>query len=137
MSNRLKVYMSHSIRGILGAKATKESMAANNEAAIAFGTELRGHFPEDIDLYVPGDHDEFVSIAFQEGIMTDTQILNVDCHIIDERDVVLAWIPDQHVSNGMLVEAVHAVKTGRPVLLAKTIDQAVELINVELMRRKS
>lgn len=130
-----RIYISHSIRGIKGTDATPEDMAANNVKAIEFTRTLKVMFPK-IDFYCPGEHDEFVCIAFQDGMLTDTQILDVDCKIIDDRDMVLAWIPDQHVSNGMLIEAVYASMAGKTVTVAKTVEQARDIIHTVLERCK-
>ena len=129
-----RIYISHSIRGIKGADATPEDMATNNAKAIEFVRTLKVMFPK-IDFYCPGEHDEFVCIAFQDRMLTDTQILDVDCKIIDSRDMVLAWIPDQHVSNGMLIEAVYATMGGTLFAVAKTIEQARDIIHAELTKR--
>lgn len=135
--SKFAIYMSHSIRGMKGSDATAEEMAANNLKAIAFGKEVRGCFPEDIELYVPGDGDEFISIAYKEGILTDTQILHIDCELIDKRDMVLAWSPDQFMSGGMMVELIHASKAGKDVAVVQNIEEATQVINAALERRLS
>ncbi len=128
MTKKIRVYVSHSIRGIKGADATNEDMVANNVKAVAFGKELRRRFPN-VDFYIPGDGDEFVMLAYQSKFLDEYEILNVDCQIIDVRDVVLAYIPDQYISNGMLIEVQHAHKTGKPIFLVKDIEQAEQVLN--------
>ena len=133
MSN-FSIYVSHSIRGIKGKDATHEDMVANNKKAIVFGEELRQVFP-DIDFYVPADNDEFVIVAYEKGYLDEQEILAVDCAIIDVRDMVLAWIPDQYVSNGMQTEAIHAVTAGKPLATVRDIHDAQLVIDAVLERR--
>lgn len=133
MSN-FSIYVSHSIRGIKGANATHEDMIANNNKAIEFAKELRLVF-SDIDFYVPAEHDEFVITAFEKNYITENEILNVDCGIINSRNMVLAWSPDQYVSNGMLTELIHASTTGKDCAVMRDIHEATMIINAALERR--
>ena len=121
-ANKIKVYVSHPIRGAKGKDATKEDMEANNRLAIAFGEALQAQFPR-IKFYVPAVHDEFVMAGYEEGILNENQILSIDCKIIDTCNAVIVYIPEQHVSNGMLIEVTHANMTGKPVLVVN--DQTV------------
>lgn len=114
--NKIRLYVSHPIRGAKGADATREDMEVNNELAIKFGEALQSEFPN-ISFYVPASHDEFVMIGYEEGILTETEILHIDCKITDRCHAVVAYIPENHVSNGMLTEITHANKTGKPVLI--------------------
>ena len=102
-------------------------MAVNNARAALFGEVLRGHF-KGLGIYVPGDGDEFVMLAHRNGYLNEDQILFVDCQIVDTCDAMLAFIHDQHVSGGMLVEILHAQKTGKPVFLAKNLTQAKQVL---------
>ena len=119
----MRIYISHSIRGIKGKDATDDDMRVNNLKAISFGKDIRANF-KGLDIYVPGDGDEFVLKAYRSGYLTEDQILSVDCQIIDTCDAVLAFIPDQYISNGMLVEILHAQDARKPVFLAKDIVEA-------------
>jgi len=114
--NKIRIYVSHPIRGIKGADATKEDMQANNKLAISFGKFLQAQFPH-VDFYVPAVHDEFVMIGYDESIFNEDDILHIDCKIVDTCDAVVAYIPERHISNGMLVEITHANMTGKPVLV--------------------
>ena len=131
--SKFSVYVSHSIRGTKGVDATHEDMEANNKKATAFGKELRLKFP-DVDFYVPADNDEFVILAYEQNYISETEILNVDCRIIDKRSMVLAWIPDQYMSGGMQTEAVHAVITGKLLATVRNIHEAEIVIDAALER---
>ncbi len=131
--SKFSVYVSHSIRGIKGVDATNEDMENNNKKAKVFGKELRLKFP-DVDFYVPADGDEFVMIAYEQNYLSENEILNIDCSIIDKRSMVLAWIPDQYISGGMLIEAIHASKTGKSFAIARDIHEASLVINAALER---
>lgn len=136
MKNKIKIYVSHSIRGLKGADATDEDMRINNRRATAFGKILRSMFPK-IDFYVPADGDEFVLIAHRKKYLTEKQILDVDCGIVDTCNAVLAYIPDQYISNGMLVEIYHAHSTNKPVLLMKSWACGSTIINRYLEQLKT
>lgn len=114
--SEIRVYVSHSICGKMGKDATDEYMKANNNKAILFGKNLRYHFPS-VDLYVPGEHDEFVMIAYRKKIISIPEILDVDCEIINQCNFLIAYSPDGFISNGMQVEIDHANKEGIPVLV--------------------
>jgi hypothetical protein len=122
-TNKVRIYLSHSIRGVKGADATDEDMRSNNLRATNFGIQLRAIFP-DIDFYVPGDGDEFVMIAYRKKYLDENKILDVDCEIVDACNAILVFAPDQFVSNGMMVEIQHANATHKPVLLIKNLEQA-------------
>lgn len=121
--NRIRIYVSHSIRGAKGTDATDEDMRLNNLRATNFGEQLRNILP-DIDFYVPGDGDEFVMIAYRKNYINEYKILDVDCAIVDKCNAILAFIPDQYISNGMLVEISHAHASNKPVLVVKNLEQA-------------
>lgn len=120
--NTIRIYVAHPIRGAKGVDATREDMEANNAKAVEFGERLQAAFPN-VDFYVPAIHDEFVLIAYQEKYLSEAQILNVDCRIIDDRHAVLNFIPDQYISGGMLTENLHAQSTGKPTMMATNFQQ--------------
>lgn len=132
----IRIYISHCIRGMKGKDATHADMFANNNRAIEFEKFLAARF-QGIEFYVPGKHDEFVLIAFQEKFLDETEILAIDCKIVDRCEAVLAYIPEQYISNGMLIEIMHAQRTGRTVLFAKDETGAEEVMNNFLERLKT
>ena len=117
MSNRIKVYISHSIRGKMGDAATKEYMDANNKKAIAFGETLSKEFPN-ISFHVPGAYEEFVGPAYRKGHLTEKQILDIDCDIISDGSFIVVFSPDDFISKGMKVEIDYALKHNIPVISA-------------------
>lgn len=123
MKNQIKVYVSHSIRGKKGENATKEDMRRNNDLAIMFGQALRRKFPG-VDFYVPGDHDEFVLIAYSWGLLTEKQILDVDCEIVHGCHFVIAYSPDGYLSKGMKIEIEYANMNGIPVIEVAHLGEA-------------
>lgn len=110
----MRIYISHSIRGTKGVEATIEDMSINNQKAIEFGKKCKAAYPE-IDFYVPADHDEFVMKAYLKGYLTEKQILDVDCAIIDSCAGILFYDHEKHFSTGMKVELEHAQKNNIPV----------------------
>jgi len=126
--SQVKVYISHSIRGMAGKDATHETMVANNNKAIIFALALKAEFPN-VGFYCPGEHDEFVINAYEMGYLTETQILDVDCKIIESKNLLLNYIPDQYISNGMLRENLFAQQQGMPTLMATCVPEALEVLH--------
>lgn len=114
--SQISIYVSHSIRGKKGKDATEEDMKQNNQKAIVFGKQLRRLFPK-LCVYVPGDHDEFVLIAYLWGYLTEKQILQIDCDIVQKRNFVIAYTPDGYLSKGMKIEIEYAGMNGIPVIV--------------------
>lgn len=117
----IKVYVSHSIRGKKGLNATNEDMRRNNELAIIFGKALRRKIPG-VEFYIPGDHDEFVIIAYRAGYLSEKQILDVDCKIVRGCNFMIAYTPDDYLSRGMKVEIEYANENGIPVIIVGKLD---------------
>ena len=109
-----RAYMCHSIRGRKGMDATEAEMNANNNKAIEAGERLRREHP-DLDVYVPGDHDEFVMIGHRNGYFGEVAILNIDCEIVEQRDAIIMYTEDGYLSRGMVTEVKYAKKHKKEV----------------------
>jgi len=109
-----RAYMSHSIRGRKGLDATHREMVDNNNKAIKAGDVLRKDYSL-LDVYVPGDHDEFIMAAYENGMLSEKQILDTDCAIIDSCDELIIYSEDGYLSRGMVVEIKYAIKCGKIV----------------------
>lgn len=116
-SNKIRAYISHTIRGKYGVAATNEQRKENSEKCISFGNALRKEFPN-IDFYIPGEHHEIDTIAYRKGYMTEEQILDIDCVIISRCNFIVVFSPDDFISTGMKIEIDHAVKNSIPVVVA-------------------
>lgn len=114
---QIRAYISHSIRGKYGKAATDAQMAENNTKAINFGNFMCKEFPN-IQWYVPGEHDEFVLVCYRNKLLTEKQILTVDCEIIDKCNFMVVYSPDDYISRGMQVEIDHCVYTHKPIISA-------------------
>ena len=126
-----KIYMSHSIRGKDGDKATQETVDKNCLAAIKAGEHLRSYFLDwyrmdgfpEIELYIPAEGDEFVQIAHDKKMIDIDQILDVDCEILNRRHMLLVW--GKYVSGGMEVEIAHAADKNIPIFACRTFSKPV------------
>ena len=114
-----KAYFSHSIRGKLGVNATPESMKINNEKAHKAAVLARCVLPE-ISFYVPGENDLLISILYQDGRLTEEDILWGDCQIIKDCKILIAFSPDGFISTGMRVEIAFAYEHDIPVFIIKS-----------------
>lgn len=117
----IKIYMSHAIRGAKGPKATDADMRANNIAAMGAASIIRqvllsveAKYECNIEVYCPADHDEFVMIAYRNCVLTEAQILAVDCEIV-ERCQALIWYSQLGPSNGAEIEMKHALTCNIPI----------------------
>jgi len=116
-----RIYLSHIIRGKAGEDATEEEIEKNLEIARIVGEQLKAYFIDwekmdgfpKIYLYVPGEHDEFVQIAYKQGYLTETEVLTTDCQIISRCQLVIMY--GNYHSKGMRVEGEFAAKEGIPI----------------------
>jgi hypothetical protein len=115
-----RAYVSHSIRGKLGVNATPESMADNNRLAHEAAVLMRCILPE-IYLYVPGEHDEVISLLYQDGRLKEGDILWADCEIIRGCAFLIAWSPDDFISTGMQIEIDFARGLKIPVFIIRDL----------------
>lgn len=128
----IKIYVCHSIRGKKGINATDENMRRNNDLAIIFGKALRRKIPG-VEFYVPGDHDEFIIIAYRKKYLSEKQILDVDCEIVRRCSFMIAYTPDGYLSRGMKVEIEYANENGIPVIIVGKLDKSgIASINRQL-----
>lgn len=139
---QIKVYLSHPIRGKMGNAATEEYIKSNNEKAVVMGNAIRlifirfvDDFPE-IDLHVPAKHEVFVHRAYKMGYLTEDQILDVDCDIIDGVDLLLVFNHENHISRGMKIEMDYAEKHNIPIIefsgiTLGLIDKIVKMFNLK------
>lgn len=119
----IKLYMSHAIRGAKGPNATDADMRANNEAAMRAARVMRAWLhPLPVEIYCPAEHDEFVLIAYREGVLNETNILDVDCSIVGGCDGLM-WYSGLGPSKGAEVEMAHARKYGIPILEVPVVNE--------------
>ncbi len=128
-------YLSHSIRGPEGNAATNTDMEKNCDRAILVGNFIRKAFPS-VELYIPGEHEAFVQIAYKKGYLTEKQILDVDCAIIDKCEGVLIFAPadDSEIQGGRLIEYNYAEKTNKPVYVFCSAWDTVHYLSDYLIR---
>ena len=114
----MRVYLSHSIRGKKGNAATQTEQKVCCDIAVALGEQLCAEI-KSLELYVPGGPgEEFVSIAYRKKYITEKQILDVDCAIIDNCEAMIVYVPTwDELQGGRLIEFTHAVDTDKPVLV--------------------
>ena len=115
--NKIRVYISHTIRGKYGVKATDKQRIENSERCILFGNALRKEF-SNISFYIPGEHHEIDTISYRKGYMTEEQILDIDCEIISRCNFLVVFSPDDFISKGMKIEIDYAVDNNIPVIVA-------------------
>ena len=127
----LKFYLSHAIRGKAGPDASHDIQAKNCVAAIRVADYLRKLFPK-LELYVPAEHEDFVQIAYDTGIICETDILRIDCLIINNLDGVIFYVPDgDELQGGRKIEYNHAVATNKSVCIFHTVEEAADYIEAQ------
>ena len=117
-------YFSHPIRGLNGSEATEEDMAENCRRATIMAGLVELTVPY-LDLYVPAVHDEFVSRAYSMGIVSEDDILDVDCQILADRHLLIVYQMDGVISSGMRREIDAAEALGIPVVYFDSLTTAV------------
>ena len=113
---RHSAYVGHSIRGFAGKKATDNIMKQNCERVSLFMKKLRKCCPV-YAFYVPGEVDEFISLAYRKRILSEKEILKVDCLILRQRDILIAYTSadEPFISRGMKIEIKYAKEHAIPV----------------------
>jgi len=124
---KVTAYLSHTIRGEKSTEATHEDMKRNCDKAMEMAVRIRQEYGNMLDLYVPAENDTFVQIAFDAGIITEDQILDVDCRIIDQKDMVIVLVEDGWIGGGIGVEVKHAEDNHVPVFFVE-IEPNMELV---------
>ncbi len=124
--NKIRFYLSHSIRGKYGKDATPTQMKVNCDKAILIANLIRNAIPS-IEIYVPAEHEDFVGIAYQKHYLTETQLLDVDCTIIDGCKGVIIYVPEgDELQGGRKIEHDHAA----PKMSVWVFDNVEEIINM-------
>ena len=122
---KIRFYLSHSIRGKHGKDATNAQMKENSDKAILIANLIRNAIPS-IDVYCPGEHEDFVLTAYQKLYLTENEILDVDCAIIDGCDGVIIYVPKgDELQGGRKVEAEYAVAHSIQVFVFATVDDVI------------
>ncbi len=130
----MRYYLSHAIRGKVGPDASHDVQAKNCAEAKRVANILRALFPK-LELYVPAEGETFVQIAYDIGHLNENEILDIDCHIIDNLDGVLVYVPDgDELQGGRKIEYDHAVAINKPVCIFHKVEEAADYI--EAMYRK-
>jgi len=130
----VKIYLSHRISG--GDKNTPYTEQEKNcKAAKDIAKQITDALPS-VEVYVPGNQtEEFVRIAYARKYLTIQQILDVDCGIIDTKDVVIVYCPpDDPMQGGRLVEYNHALATSKPVVIFQIVDEVISWLTHQLLR---
>ena len=124
----MRFYLSHPIRGSKGKDATADDMRKNNETAIEVANYLRNNIIPPINIHVPAEMEEFVLTAYYLGILSEKQILDVDCKIISHCDAVIIYAPKGTIGGGCKVELDYAIKHGIPVFTGKNAETLLNMI---------
>lgn len=130
--NQIRAYVSHPIRGAKGVNATREDMERNNQRIIEFARLLRQCYPT-IDFYIPAEHDEFVLEAYEQGFISEVQILDADCAIVRKCHVLIAVALDEHISRGMFKEMREASLHNIPMVVIENNEQGLKTIDSYLL----
>lgn len=131
---KVKFYLSHPIRGIKGKDATATDMKRNNDAAKAVAHYIRNNIAADIEIYVPAEHEDFVGRAYQKCYLTVKQILDIDCSIIDDCNVVLLFNPEDIIVAGCKIEKEHAEENNIPVMIGRTAQDLLNKVTQFILR---
>jgi hypothetical protein len=116
----VSLYFSHPIRGSAVEKASLDVQMSNSERAAAVEREIHFYMPH-LDIYVPGYAERFVGYSYKSGMLTDSQILEIDCKILQDCDGVIVY--DFDTSKGVEIEVAYAIEHGIPVFRFKEFNQ--------------
>lgn len=131
-SGKVTAYFSHAIRGRKGRAATPEDMKKNCDEAMKAVIWIRDNIPE-LELYVPAEHEDFVLICYEDKYLTEAQILEVDCKILQERDILIVNVVDDWLGGGIGVEIADAKRTGMLIFYLTTIYDVADLAALRII----
>lgn len=127
---KFRVYLSHPIRGAKKERATEDDIYKNCMVAQDVAIEMGAYFNDwnkmdglpPVDIYCPAEHDEFVQLAFDKKLLTIDNILEIDCDIIKQCDMLICY---GMVSSGMMTELEFAEKNNIPILAITHWDNSI------------
>ena len=105
--NKIRAYMSMPIRGKSGNNATSQEIEYNRQKGIVTSKILSICIPN-LDIYCPGEHDEFTQAALYDHYLTLEDVLNIDCKMLHKRDLLIVYDWQNFWSHGMIKEIVYA-----------------------------
>ncbi len=109
----ITAYFCAPVRGRNGDDVLPEVKRANENIGIALGQTVALAFSE-LDLFIPHEHEVVIDALWRRGLATNA-ILDACCDIIEERQVLIAYIGNG-ISGGMAREIKHAENKGIPVI---------------------
>lgn len=118
-NDKIRLYLSHPIRGSSVDKATKDCQYSNSERAILASRLIENEIPN-LFLICPGDYEKFVYWTYALKLLTDEQILDVDCKILGDCDGLLAY--DFDTSKGVEIEVKKAKDLSIPIFRFKEVN---------------
>jgi len=130
LKKKIKVYISHYIRGPEGNAASKKTIDTNIAKTKAVCQQLRIRFGSNLDLYVPAEMDEFPRIALELGLLNVEQVLDIDCVIVSRCDALIFLDFEHCLSEGMKREGKTALACGTSIYSLDGMDE----VNLELLR---
>lgn len=108
-------------------------MKENCDKAILIANVIRNALQ--VDIYCPAEHEDFVLTAYQKRYVTEKQILDVDCTIIDGCEGVIIYVPEgDELQGGRKVEYDHAVKCGIPVFVFDNVEHIINQLAEYILR---
>lgn len=134
---RIRLYMSHPIRGSKYLDATLVDQLSNSQKARDASFEIMTKI-DCLDIYTPGNAEDFVGLTYTKGLLTDKQILELDCEILQKCNGMIVYNFD--TSRGVQIEMDYAKLHNIPILIfdklnSASIDNIEKFVN-ELMHKK-
>ena len=122
LKRKIRAYCSHVIRGYMGSKCLEEQRNFNKAKAVEWGKRLWEYFGSNLEMYIPGANDEWAVIGMQKGYLTIDQVLDIDCGIVAQADVliVMDW---EGISGGMKMEIAKAKELGIPIYCSQDLSE--------------
>jgi len=123
LKRKISAYLSGPIRGFAGKAAPKELIELNLRRGAAWEKALWLYFGNRLNIYCPHTRDVFPQVAMDKGYLTVDQVLDIDCEIVKQCDVLLVANWEGHISEGMAREIDAANKAAVPVRVFTDIDE--------------
>jgi len=137
---RVLAYFTAPIRGVKGSSASKKDIHGNIEAGRKIAARISNYFGSMLNMYVPHNQDDLIQILWYGKKITVWDILEGDCQIVAQKDILIAWAPKGVISAGMLREIKTAKEREIPVVQFEKFDDEVAITILkfiyQIMERK-
>lgn len=127
----VSAYFTASIRGEKGSNASKRDIRRNIEVGKKVAAKISNYFGSMLNMYVPHNQDDLIQILWYAGKISVWDILDGDCKIVAEKELLIAYAPKDFLSTGMQREIKAAEEIKIPVVIFEEFTDEIAITILE------